>query len=259
MLQKYSLFIFILFLIDNSLCTIQTISQYGSLTTNSNEAFLDTSGFSVDEKIYIKVTTKNYAYCINGLDYDFYETNTGSYFNAYQHTTSSTTSSVSVGGSTETTYYYTVKKGSSKDNYLYMEFDCTGQIKIENTEDDDGNTIMIVAIVVSIVVVIIIIIIIVCVCRRCRTQGRVYGGVGYGTPYPVGAVGYGVTPYAVPIQPVVGVTPMQPVANVQPYGANYAPDPNYGQNIPNTPYSPVLQGSSSNRIEPNIQYEKPIA
>lgn len=246
MFQKYSLLIFLFFLLINSTISIVTISKYGTLTTTEKEAFLETSDFKVDEEIYITITSKT-GYCSNGLRYKFYSTNTISNPTAYKSVSSYTTSSVTVGSYTEVTYHYTVKKENSNDNYLYMLYDCTGKVKIENTEEDEGKTIMIVAIVCSVVFVIIIIVIIVCCCRRCKRTGAVYGGVAYPTPVPIGAVGYGVSPYGVP--PVVGVQPIQPVVNVQPYvqpvsGASYS-------NIQNP------QGYSSNRNEPIQNYEKP--
>ena len=143
-----------------------------------------------------------------------------------------------------------MKKDTDNGNYLYMKHQCTGEVKIENTEEDGGKIILIVTIVCSIVFIIIVIIIIVCCCRTCKRRAAMpYGGVGYMTP-----VGYGVSPYSV--QPVMGVQPMQPVVNVQPYGVNYSVNPNYGQSVSN---APVPLGGSSLRMDNTPKYEKPIA
>ena len=267
MFQKISLLIFLFFLMNNSVISVLTLNKYSSLITSISSSFLlTTSGFSVGEDIYIKIVAKNGGYCINGLDYAFFESKIGNYY-AEHSITSHSRSSTTVNGFTEETFYYTIEKTKSRGNYLYMELHCTGEILIENTKEDESlsSTIgTIVAIVCSIIALIIIIIIIICCCRTCRRNRAAIGGVGYVTP-----IGYGVSPYSIPpvvgvrpIQPMVAVQPMQPVVNIQPYGQNYqgAPGPNYVQAPLSTPYSSLqAQGSSSNRMEQFPKYEKPIA
>ena len=257
MFQKISLLIFLFFLINNSVISVLTLSKYGSLTTKSSSSILlTTSDFSVGDDIYIKIVAKNGGYCINGLEYGFFESAIGSYY-ADHSITSSTRSSTTVNGYTEETFYYTIEKTTSRGNYLYIEHHCTGEIQIENTEEDESSTVIgtIIAIVCSIIAVIIIIIVIICCCRTCRRNAATMGGVGYVAP-----MGYGVSPYSIspvvgvqPMHPMAAIPPMQPVVNVQPYGQNYegAPNPNYVQNPLSTPYSSLqAQGSSSNACTP---------
>ena len=74
MFQKISLLIFLFFLINNSVISVLTLSKYGSLTTKSSSSILlTTSDFSVGDDIYIKIVAKNGGYCVNGLDYAFFE------------------------------------------------------------------------------------------------------------------------------------------------------------------------------------------
>ena len=245
--------------------TYDVIPKYGEKKTSGlRYAVLDTSGFEVGDEIYISVTA--YYRCNNYYDlyYRFYETIEGksslSYSDSVYYSSISYTESFN---SYEETINYKIKKQKSNDNFLYMESKCSPPLYFENTESDTTKVILIVSIVVSIVVLAIIITVVVCMCRRCK-RNAAYGAVAYNQP-----IGYSVSPYAA--QPVVGVNvvqpmhpvqPMQavqPVMNAQPY-TNYAPNQNYNQNVNNqdVQYSSITPGQASdNRMNPNINYEKP--
>jgi hypothetical protein len=128
-----------------------------------------------------------------------------------------------------------------------MKYKFDPPVTVENTEDDATKTLIIIVVVVGVVVLAVIIIIIVCCCRRCRRTAA------YGTVvYPVNA-GYGISPYAVGVQPVTPVAVvqpvMQPVVNV--------PQPYYNANAQYNEISPAPI-SSDVRIEQNQKFEKPI-
>lgn len=214
--KTINFFTFILLSIISRISTIEIIPKYGKKTINDDEALLDVSDFDSGDKIYISITATYSGYSTK-LCYKFYDSFASS-FNCNQYADwSSSTSSYS----TET-YNYKIKKNNSNSKYLYMSYQFTPPVTIENTEDDSTVTVIIIVVVVFVVVVVVVIIIICCCCKRCRA--RRYGAV----PYP-GFVGYGVTPYAV--QPVISVIPstVQPVVNVQPY---YNSNPQYNQVAP---------------------------
>ena len=214
--KTITFFTFILLSIISRISTIEIIPKYGKKTINDYEALLDVSDFDSGDKIYISITA-TYSGSSTKLCYKFYDSFTGSFTcNQYADWSSSTSSY-----STDT-YNYKIKKNNSNSKYLYMRYQFTPPVTIENTENDSTVTVIIIVVVVFVVVVVVVIIIICCCCKRCRA--RRYGAV----PYP-GVVGYGVTPYAV--QPVMSVIPstVQPVVNVQPY---YNSNPQYNQVAP---------------------------
>ena len=209
------------------------INKYGSKKIEStNSVFLDISGFNVDEKIYITLTIY-YDCSYPFLLYKFYKNPED--YRPEDHLSqidSSSSSYETVAGNYKEKLNFKFKKSSNEYKYLFMQSSCEPPLNFENTKDEGNNTTIIVAVVCSIVGFILIIIIIVCICRRCK---RRYGAV----PYPVAPV-YGVSPYAA--QPVMGMGMMQPVMNVQPYGANV----NYPQNLNvNQKYSKTYNNQSS--------------
>ena len=222
------------------------IPKYGKKTISSSteEPFLEVSDFDSGDKIYISITTSYSSYSTS-LYYKFCDSTIG--ISSASSWVDYSSSSSSYG---EHTYNYKIKKDSSNAKYLYLDSLLPLPITIENTEDDASVTIIIIIVVVFVVFVAAIIIII-CCCRRCRARRL------KAVPYP-GAVGYGVTPYSVqPVVPVVQ-SAVQPVgiAQPQPY---YNVNPQYNQ------YNQVAQapmGSDIREVQinqnPGTTYEKPM-
>ena len=230
-LKLITIFISYLMLLSGVVST-EIINKYGSKKTDVNSVFLDVSGFNVDEKIYITLTV--YQKCSSSiLKYKFYK-NTEDYASgdSLSSTYSSSTTYDSLSSDYKEKYYFEFEKSSSDYKYLFMQSDCDPPLNFENTKDDGDDSKIIIIVVCAIVGVTLLIIIIVCTYRRCK---RRYAAV----PYPMAPV-YGVSPYAA--QPVMGMGMMQPVMNVQPYGANV----NYPQ-IPNVKqkYSQTYNNQSS--------------
>jgi len=225
---------------------IVIIPKYGKKTISSSteEPFLEVSDFDSGDKIYISITT-SYSSYRTSLYYKFCDSTSGISLSSALSWVDYSSSSSSFG---EHTYNYKIKKDSSNAKYLYLKSQLDFPITIENTEDDSSVTIIIIIVVVFVVFVAAIIIII-CCCRRCRARRL---GV---VPYQ-GTVGYGVTPYSVqPVVPVVQ-SAVQPVGIAQPY---YNVNPQYNQ------YNQVAQapmGSDIREVQinqnPGPTYEKPM-
>ena len=133
-----------------------------------------------------------------------------------------------------------------------MEYNFEPPVTVENTENDKTTVLIIVTVICSVIFIAIFIVIVVCCC--CRRNKR----AAYVAAYP-NSVGYGVSPYVgQPIVPVVQPV-MQPVLNVQPYGAGLQPNSNYNYN----PNNLIKQDSTSSRgsdyrINQPQNYVKPV-
>ena len=215
--------------------THEVFDKYSSKKTKNKYIVLDSSGFDVDETIYISLTTR--ISCKSpDLYYQFYKTIEDKQFLSYKNSVSYSSKSES---SVDYTYNYKITKQNSDNNYLYLESKCIAPLVFENTKHDTSKVNLIVSIVCSIIVVAIIIITIVCICKR-----RKAALAATVTPVPVTPT-YGVSPY--PAQPVISVSP-QPVVTVQPYGNNYIQGQNYNNPTYNQNYN------NQNNYNPDVQY-----
>jgi hypothetical protein len=232
------------------------IPKYGSKTVNDNNIFLDVSEFNINDEIYISVESKTGS-CIDSLDYSFYNDIENIHtFTTTNNVYSSSSSSVTMGVYESFTYYYTITK-NVQGNYLYLEYNCPYPVIVENTEKYGGTVIYIVAIVIVVLFFAILIFMGFHYCKRCKIRHAA-------TMYENQA-GYSASPYSV--QPVIGVNPIQPVMNAQPYGKDYSINPNYnyGQYNSNVPYinvqgnpaAPLPQETTSHRKEKVYKYKKP--
>ena len=204
--MKITCFIIFSFSIIN-VFSIQTLKKYGSLTANEEYVMFESDSFSIGEKMYFKIKTEEY--CDDSLRYEYY--------NDYDDLQSmlillipryfvreTSESSVRVNGRiTSMTRYFTIEKkqselGSSNGKYLLLNYQCTSQYEIENTESDGSTTaIIIIAIVFCVIVVIIIIVIIVYCYRRKARLMMMNRQMPYNYVIPYGGGAY----YQQPIYP----------------------------------------------------------
>ena len=167
------------------------LKKYEKVTVPSSDAHIifDSSDFKKGEEIYFKVTADSFNE--DYLLYKFFDDGASmanDELDTYKKATPSKTDNEYDGGEiVSVTKYFTIKKderdlGSLEGKYLVIVFDCTGNVLIENTKEDEGKTTMIVIIVVVVVVVIAVAICIFCYCRRRKalangtTTNEVYVG-----------------------------------------------------------------------------------
>ena len=149
----------------------------------------DSSDFDIGEEIYFKITADSFNK--DYLLYKFFDNGvsmSNDNLDNYKKANPSKTDNEYDGGNiVSVTKYYTIKKdervlGSIKGKYLVIVFDCTGNVLIENTKENEGKTTMIVVIVVVVVVVIAAAICIYCYCKKKKalaegtTTNEVYVG-----------------------------------------------------------------------------------
>ena len=149
------------------------LKKYEKVTVSSsdNHIIFDSSDFKKDEEIYFKITadsfTKDY------IEYKFYDEAapmSNPDFSTFSKATPSKTENEYENGEIKSvTKYFTIKKserdlGSLEGKYLVIVFECTGNVLIENTKENEGKITMIAIIVSVVVVVIVVVIIILCCC-----------------------------------------------------------------------------------------------
>ena len=167
------------------------LKKYEKVTVPSTEAHIifDSSDFKKGEEIYFKVTADSFNE--DYLLYKFFDDGASMAnvdLDTYKKATPSKTDNEYDGEEiVSVTKYFTIKKderdlGSLEGKYLVIVFDCTGNVLIENTKENEGKTTMIVIIVVVVVVVILVAICIFCYCKRRKalangtTTNEVYVG-----------------------------------------------------------------------------------
>ena len=147
------------------------LKKYEKITipSGNNIAIFDSSEFDKGDTIYFKITATSFI--DEKLYYEFYDNYNFQDFTMEEY--------VSPSKSTSGTNYYRIKKdsrvlGSLEGKYLALNFECTGNVEIENTKEDGSKVSTTVIVVVVVVVVIVLVIGIICYCKRRKamlTQG----------------------------------------------------------------------------------------
>ena len=147
------------------------LKKYEKITipSGNNIAIFDSSEFKKGDTIYFKITANSFI--DEKLYYEFYDN--------YEKQDFSMEENVSPSKSKSGTNYYRIKKdsrvlGSLEGKYLALNFECTGNVEIENTKEDGSKVSTTVIVVVVVVVVIVLVIGIICYCKRRKamlTQG----------------------------------------------------------------------------------------
>ena len=167
------------------------LKKYKKVTVPASDELIifDSSDFDIGEEIYFKIIADSFNK--DYLLYKFFDNGvsmSNDNLNNYKKANPSKTDNEYDGGNiVSVTKYYTIKKderelGSIKGKYLVIVFDCTGNVLIENTKENEGKTTMIVVIVVVGVVVIAAAIWIYCYCKKKKalaegtTTNEVYVG-----------------------------------------------------------------------------------
>ena len=210
---KYLFFVFIGHLI-NKILSIKFLEKYSKVSTYDGYVVFNSSSFSLGENMYFSLSTDSpfSSSRLNSLNYKYYSNKnkididiTPSKF-VNQDSDSSTT----VMGKTTYSIYFTINKKEeefevSNGNYLYLHFDCTSTVEVENTKKNGGtmNLALTIVLVVFIFVVWIFVIYLSC-CRYCRER-KIREAMIISNTNMIGS--YGVSPYNntpyYPQQPVI--------------------------------------------------------
>ena len=235
----------------SSAASYKTLGKYDSLhLSNDKYVIFESKDFKNDEEMYFKIKYSDTYYYYYHFD-DYVDKIYYKYISSRDEDLDSSSDSsyrtVSFSESTYTDYdsysytygyrgysyftkYFTIKKQKSDygESGDYIAFNLRKTIKnepgsyyvdyIENTEDDEGKTVLIIAIVVVVVVVVAVVITIICCCiRRKRLQ---QARLAEQAAYNAQAANYAVAaqPYATPVDP----TPVYsvPVADSAGYVSN---------------------------------------
>ena len=154
---------------------IYDLRRYERITVNASETLIifDSSEFKKDEEIYFKITADkfkdDYIYYKFFDDFDIMTTTDVLTYEPVEY--SKTDKEYSNGEVISQTNYYTIKKserdlGSLEGKYLAIIFNCEGNVTIENTKENEGDTTWIVIVCVLVVVAIVAAICIYCYCKR---------------------------------------------------------------------------------------------
>ena len=201
--KKY-FFLFFGYLIINVL-SIEILQKYKSIETSDIRIAFDSSEFEEGKKMYFEFKTDFDCECDDYLYYQYYDNfdninnidNIDYYYNKTIYNKgkmysvkSYSKSTVTINNKKSITKNYEIEKKKEElndlnGNYLYLEFDCCGPVKITNSETS-GNTTMIILIVVLVAAVIGVFAYV--IYRRCRRRRMelMNGPYPYseGYPYP---------------------------------------------------------------------------
>ena len=210
---KYLLFVFIGHLI-NKILSIKFLDKYSKVSTYDGYVVFNSSSFSIGDNMYFSLSTDS-PFCsphLNYLNYKYYSNKNNIDLDitpsksVYQESESTTT----IMGRTTFSTYFTINKKeeefeASNGNYLYLHFDCTSTVEVENTKNSGGimNIALTIVLVVFIVVVWIFVIYLSC-CRYCRNR-KISEAMIISNTNMIGS--YGVSPYNntpyYPQQPII--------------------------------------------------------
>ena len=157
------------------------LKKYEKCTVPSSDRHIifDSSEFNKDEEIYFKITAD--IFNKDEILYQFFDDAAAMSnvdFNTYKTAKcSKTDKEFNHGDVVSQTNYYTIKKserdlGSLEGKYLVIVFNCEGNVLIENTKENEGDTTLIAIIVVVVVVAIVAAICIFCYCRRKKLAAQ---------------------------------------------------------------------------------------
>lgn len=247
-----------LILIYVSLISFSSAAPYKILTkydtlllSNDKYVIFESKDFKDNEEMYFKIKyTDTYYYYSHVYDYvdRIYYKYISSKDENFQ-LSSDSYRSVSFSQSTYTDYdsysytygyreysyftkYFTIKKQKSEygENGNYIVFNLRKTIRedpykyyvdyIENTEEDEGKTVLIIAIVIVVVVVVAVVIVIICCCiRRKRLQKSM---IAQQAAYSAQAANYAVAaqPYGTPVDPTPVYSVPVPVVDSAGYVSN---------------------------------------
>jgi len=258
MKSKIFFYLMICYLIKSILGELKVLSKYMQIeATDENFILFESSSFSIDDEIYFEFRSEgDNAQCNDIINYDFYDTQEAANTNITPSNSikKETSKSVTVNGvKTSETLYFTIEKKTTNLNgtngdFLLINFDCTGNLIIENTETNNATIIIVVVIIAFILIFGIIIAIIVCCC--CCVKKTVQNA-SIVKPAPLVVSGFAPGPYAMP-QPVIPQMGMG--------GAYVYNNSNIQSNIPytnvNVQRNMAIQGDLSVRA-PQNQYVTP--
>ena len=166
------LFIIVIYHINSNSADYNIMNKKGTLRTNQNYLFFESSEFSLNNKMNFKL--KSDSYCDEEIKYGYYDSleNIGVNPSVPYTCTMSSEEYETKNGILENTKYFTIKKKEKELNnlngdYLLLYFGCADEVEISN-EKNDNNTLIIVIVVISVLVVLLIIGIIVYYFFFCR-------------------------------------------------------------------------------------------
>ena len=142
--------------------------KYKTVETENPIIFFDTSDFKVGDEIYLIISGE---FMYDEIYYAFIDDiSTTEYFN-FEEEKPNKNETIKDRGDDYESKYYTIKKTKEaikegEGKYLLLLIYMYGKYKIENTEENKGNTNLIIIVVVVVVVVIAVILFIICYCRR---------------------------------------------------------------------------------------------
>ncbi len=260
--MKFTCFIIFSFFIMN-VFSIQTLKKYGSLKANENFVMFESDSFSVGDKMFFKIETEEY--CDDYLYYQYYndydDLPSLLLFTPLYYVRQTSHSSVRVNGRiTSMTRYFTIEKKKSEldlsnGKYLLLNYKCTSQYEIENTESNGSTTIIIIVVIVFCVIIVIFIIVIVVFCYRRKARLMM---MNRQMPYNY-VVPYGGSPYyQQPVYPYPQMPNNQVVyQNPQPIYMSPSNVPGSNVQIMQNGEIPNAQSPSSQRNITPQTFEKP--
>ena len=144
--------------------------KYKTVETENPIIFFDTSDFKVGDEIYL-IISGEFMYDDDEIYYAFIDDISTTEDFYFEVEIPNKVEAIKDRGDDYESKYYTIKKTKEaikegEGKYLLLLIYMYGKYKIENTEENKGNTNLIIIVVVVVVVVIAVILFIICYCRR---------------------------------------------------------------------------------------------
>ena len=144
--------------------------KYKTVETENPIIFFDTSDFKVGDEIYL-IISGEFMFDDDEIYYAFIDDISTTEDFYFEVEISNKVEAIKDRGDDYESKYYTIKKTKEaikegEGKYLLLLTYMHGKYKIENTEENKGNTNLIIIVVVVVVVVIAVILFIICYCRR---------------------------------------------------------------------------------------------
>ena len=144
--------------------------KYKTVETENPIIFFDTSDFKVGDEIYL-IISGEFMFDDDEIYYAFIDDISTTEDFYFEVEISNKVEAIKDRGDDYESKYYTIKKTKEaikegEGKYLLLLIYMHGKYKIENTEENKGNTNLIIIVVVVVVVVIAVILFIICYCRR---------------------------------------------------------------------------------------------